>query len=294
MSTTHIKFANKRQTEFVIDLRKQVNDYFKANQISKNGNITMVLKTIFMFSLYLIPYFMMITGVVTRPPLLLGMYMLMSLGMAGIGLSVMHDANHRAYSSNQTVNRILSMSLSLVGGFAPLWRHQHNTMHHGFTNIEGYDEDINPVSILRFSPGKPLYKIHRFQQFYAWFFYGLMTITWSIDKDFKQIFRYRREGIELSQNKSFSRLFTELILSKLFYYTYILVIPILVLPIPWWMVVLFYIVMHLGSGFILGIIFQTAHVMPSSEYPEPDESGTMENNWAIHQLLTTSDYAPKS
>ncbi len=222
------------------------------------------------------------------------MWIVMGFGMSGIGLSVMHDANHRSYSRNQGVNRFLSYSLNFLGGFAPAWQYQHNTLHHGFTNIEGFDEDIDTVKILRFSPGKPLYRIHRFQQFYAWFFYGLMTLTWTIDKDFKQLFRYRREGIELSQRKSFGALLAELIISKVLYYTYILVIPIIFLPVPWWMVIIFYLSMQMVSGFVLGIIFQTAHVMPSSEYPLPDATGNIENNWAIHQLMTTTDYAPDS
>jgi linoleoyl-CoA desaturase len=32
----------------------------------------------------------------------------------------------------------------------------------------------------------------------------------------------------------------------------------------------------------------------TSEFPLPDKSGNIENDWAIHQLLTTSDFAPKS
>jgi linoleoyl-CoA desaturase len=52
--------------------------------------------------------------------------------------------------------------------------------------------------------------------------------------------------------------------------------------------------MHFIAGFILTCIFQTAHVMPTSEYPLPDANGQLENSWAIHQLKTTTNYAPKS
>lgn len=48
------------------------------------------------------------------------------------------------------------------------------------------------------------------------------------------------------------------------------------------------------QGFILTIVFQPAHVMPTSEYPIPDSEGNIENSWAIHQLLTTSDFSPES
>ena len=52
--------------------------------------------------------------------------------------------------------------------------------------------------------------------------------------------------------------------------------------------------MHFTSGLVLSSIFQTAHVVPSSEYPIPDMHGELNNNWAVHQLYTTCDYAPKS
>ena len=48
--------------------------------------------------------------------------------------------------------------------------------------------------------------------------------------------------------------------------------------------------MHFVAGIILSTIFQTAHVMPECDYPEPNEEGTIENNWAIHQLQTTTNY----
>ena len=34
--------------------------------------------------------------------------------------------------------------------------------------------------------------------------------------------------------------------------------------------------------------------MPECDHPNPNKEGTIENNWAIHQLQTTSNYAPKS
>src|SRR5690606_18200209 len=42
------------------------------------------------------------------------------------------------------------------------------------------------------------------------------------------------------------------------------------------------------------LIFQPAHVIEGTEFPKPDESSTLENNWAIHQLRTTTNFAGKS
>ena len=64
-----------------------------------------------------------------------------------------------------------------------MWKIQHNILHHSFTNIDGLDEDIDTPSILRFSPERPLKKVHKLQFIYAWFFYGIMTIFWMTAKD---------------------------------------------------------------------------------------------------------------
>ncbi len=60
---------------------------------------------------------------------------------------------------------------------------------------------------------------------------------------------------------------------------------------PWYLTLLFFFTSHFIAGVLLSLIFQTAHVMTDSAYPLPDENGTMKNNWVVHQLMVTSDYA---
>ncbi|MCF8366983.1 MAG: fatty acid desaturase, partial [Bacteroidales bacterium] len=185
MSKTPIKFPNKIRPEFITELRQDVKKYFQDNNLSMYGNTSIKIKSVVLMLVYLGPFILMLSGVVTTLPIILLSWAIMGVGVAGIGMGVMHDANHGSYSKNPKVNKFLSKSLYLLGGFPVNWRYQHNTMHHGFTNIDGHDEDIAPTGILRFSPHKPLYKIHRFQQWYAWFLYGLMTFSWVTFKDFK-------------------------------------------------------------------------------------------------------------
>jgi linoleoyl-CoA desaturase len=294
MDLTKVKFPKGIDTSFIDNLRIRVRAYFEEHQISRYGNAGMVWKSVFMLSLYFVPYGIMVSGLIQDLWMLLMVWILMGFGMAGIGLSIMHDANHRSYSSKQSINKFLGNILNLVGGFAPNWQVQHNTLHHGFTNIDGYDEDIDPGNVLRLSPSKPRFRIHRYQHIYAWFLYGLMTFTWVLDKDFKQLNRYRKEGLLKLLNKSYKRLLSELIFSKILYFAYILVIPILFLPVAWWWVLIMFFIMHFIGGFTLTIIFQSAHVVPSSAYPLPDREGILPDSWAIHQMMTTSDFSPKS
>jgi len=294
MSKTSVKFTAQNKKEFIIELREKVTNYFESNQISQHGNISLLVKTAFMILLYFSPYFLMLAGVISSFGGVLLCWVIMGVGKAGIGMAVMHDANHKSYSSRQWVNNLMSNTLYLLGGSPHTWQYQHNTLHHGFTNIDGHDEDIDPGSLLRFSPHKPLLKIHKYQHIYAWLLYGLMTLTWVTTKDFRQLIQYKKEGASLSNNLSTIQLWILLIVSKVLYYVVFMVIPMILLPFAWYWVVVFFLAMHYTSGFILTVIFQTAHVVPTSEYPLPDENNTVENNWAVHQLLTTSDFSPKS
>lgn len=293
MNQTNITY-NTNNTEFIDELRSKVSEYFKSNNLSKYGNFNSVIKAVFMFTLYFAPFILMLTGVISAWYFVLIAWILMGFGKAGVGMGIMHDANHRSLSKHQSVNKFFSLSLYLLGGFPLNWQRQHNMNHHGFTNIDGIDEDINPPSFLRFSPNRPLKKVHKYQYLYAWFFYGLMTILWSTYKDFKQIFRYRRDGVVLSRTTSYNVLITQIIFSKVLYYALFLVLPLIFLPFAWYWVVLFYFAMHFTSGLILATVFQTAHVISTSEFPVPDQTGSIENSFAVHQLLNTSDFAPKN
>lgn len=285
----NLKFAT-HEKDFFITLSQRVNGYFKTNEIEKTANREMVIKTIFMFSLYLIPYFLLISGITSSFAIMLGLYVLMGFGLAGIGLSVMHDANHGAYSSKPWVNNLLGLSLNLVGGHAFNWKVQHNVLHHTYTNIHEVDEDISPRGILRMAPDSKWIPLHKFQHYYAWFFYGLMTLVWVVVKDFDRLFKYQREGFVKKQRANATQEWALMIGTKIIYFTYIFVIPMWLLHISFGQALIGFLVMHYIGGFILAMIFQPAHVVEGTEYPMPDDQGNLENNWAIHQLRTTTNF----
>jgi linoleoyl-CoA desaturase len=289
MNTSHIKFAPTRP-EFFPTLSKRVNEYFKENNINKYSNSEMVVKTIFMFSLYLIPYAFMVSGFIQTYWIYLGLAMLMGFGKAGIGLSVMHDANHGSYSPKTWVNKMMGYSLNVVGGHSFNWIVQHNVLHHTYTNVHEADEDISPRGVLRMSPDSDWKPMHQFQHWYAWFFYGLLTFVWIILKDFVRLIKYQKEGMVKKQKASIGREWTVLLLTKIIYFSYVIVIPYLITPFSFGQIFLGFFVMHYISGFILAIIFQPAHVIEGTEYPKPDMEGNLENNWAIHQMLTTTNF----
>ena len=293
MKHKSIKFSRDTQN-FVGVLRKRVSAYFDENGISKYGNSEMVMKSIILLIAYFTPYALMVAGIITTPIILLIMWMLMGVAMAGVGFSIMHDANHGAYSRNKRVNQLAGYVINLVGGSSVNWKIQHNVLHHTYTNVEGVDEDIDPGILMRLSPHAKHYKMHRIQHIYGWFLYAMMTFLWITTKDFRQLYRYYKMGLTKAQNINLTWQYVKLTMSKVIYYTIFLVIPLLTIAAPWWFIVIGFITMHLVAGFILGIVFQPAHVMPTTQYPLPDETGILENDWAIHQLYTTTNFSPNN
>lgn len=287
-----IRFSQTNRN-FTNTLKARVDAYFKTNNIEKTANAKMVIKTIAMLSIYLVPYFLMVFNVLTFSPIMIFvLYIIMGIGMAGVGFSIMHDANHGSYSKNPKVNKALSFTMYLLGGSPLNWQIQHNVLHHTFTNISGKDEDIDaPIWLLRFSPHSPHYKVHRYQYLYAWVFYSLITIMWSISKDFKQLARYEEMGLLKTKNTSYKQEIGKLIVAKLFYYSFALVIPLLFIQAPWWIILLAYVTMHVVCGLIISVVFQLAHVVPEMNFPMPDEKGMMEDDWSVHQLKTTANFA---
>lgn len=284
-----IKFAPTHR-DFTVVLNKRVNNYFKTNNIRPYANREMILKSVCMFALYFIPYGLVVTEVVTGA-WILPLVVLMGLGLAGIGLSVMHDANHGAYSPKKWVNTVIGYSLNLVGANAFNWKIQHNVLHHSYTNVQDADEDISPRGVLRLSPHSEWKPMHQYQFIYAWFLYGLMTIVWLFFKDFERMIKYDKNGLTKKHKASPRKEWVIMVVTKLVYIGYIFVIPLLFTSLLWWQVVLGIVFMHYLAGFILAIVFQPAHVVEDTDYPLPDEQNLLADTWTVHQLRTTNNYA---
>jgi linoleoyl-CoA desaturase len=70
-------------------------------------------------------------------------------------------------------------------------------------------------------------------------------------------------------------------------------LPLLVFP--WWQVLIGFGIVMLTVGLALTTIFQLAHVMEGASFPEPTgDPLRFENEWAIHQVQTTVDFAPRN
>jgi len=289
MKNNTVKFNTSDKPEFIVELRKRINTYFKENNLNRYGSKEMHVKTVFMILLYVLPWVVLSLGIFTSMFPIIALWVLIGIGMAGIGLSIMHDANHGSYSKNQKVNKRLGYLMNCLGGNHITWKIQHNTLHHSFTNVDGLDEDID-IPVMRFSPDQKRHPLFRFQAIYGIFFYGLLTLFKYLVKDFVQLADYEKRGLLKKHNTSLSKAIFLAILMKIAYAVILVGIPVMLTGMVSEMIIGF-LVMHFVCGLILAFIFQCAHVLEETSFYQPDEDQSVEASWAILQMRTTANFA---
>jgi linoleoyl-CoA desaturase len=287
MLAAPVKF-DARASAFAAEVKQRVEARFAERGLSRHADWRMVLKTVVLLALTFGAYGAILSNRYA-PGAMLALAIAMGVGMAGIGFSISHDALHGAYSAHAAVNRLLGFTFDLLGANGYLWRITHNVIHHTYTNIQGVDEDLEVSPLLRLSPRSPWRPVHRTQPVHAWLLYSLSTLFWVFVKDYKY---FLQRDLGPYRNKQHPRGEIALLIGgKVFYYSWSLVLPWLVVQVSWWQFLIGYLAMHLTAGLILGVVFQLAHVVEGAEQPAPDDTGHMDAVWMVHQMQTTSNFA---
>jgi linoleoyl-CoA desaturase len=211
---------------------------------------------------------------------------------ACIGFNVMHDANHGSYSSNERVNKVLGLTLNALGGNSFIWKFNHNVIHHTYPNIDGLDDDIAKSPFIRMCSTQRWVPAHRVQHIYTPVLYAVSSILWVLVQDFEKYFRRKIHQTALAEMKPNDHLIFWV--SKVLYIIFYVAIPVYMIGWTNWL--LFFLSLHIGLGFTLAIVFQLAHVVEETtfEFAPSDETTRIENEWAIHQVKTTSNFSPNS
>lgn len=290
MKTNRIKYVKSDKHTFWEVLKDRVNHYFEENSRSRKGQAGIIPKAIFSLSLLLIPYFILISRQPTDGLIFL-LFALMGIGVAMVGMNIMHEGCHGAFHSNKWINLLAANTMYLVGGDKTIWLTSHNVLHHSFTNIYGHDVDLEAGNgIIRLTEHAGWQPKHRYQHIYAFFLYSMLTFTWIFLTDFLKMRKFINRKVLAMRDPESPRHWARLIFFKLLSYTFWLFIPLLTIKFPAWKYLLGFFFMHLVSGIILTLVFQLAHLTEKAEMPRPDEKGNIQNSWAIHQLQTTANW----
>ncbi|MVM32143.1 acyl-CoA desaturase [Spirosoma sp. HMF4905] len=290
--TPTLKFKPIQPSPFFAITRQRVDAYFSQHGLSPHANGAMWVKALFFLGGYVLLYGLILSnqfGSWTMLSLAAGL----GICIACIGFNVSHDALHGAFSSRSWVNRLLGGSFYLLGANPYVWKLTHNIVHHTYTNISGHDEDIEVApGLVRLDAQDTLHPWHRYQQWYTFPLYTLASLSWVLRKDYVKFFK-RQIGQQAPASHPRSE-YVKLFVSKTLYYICFLLLPALVLDLSWWQVGVGFLVMHLTEGLVLGLIFQLAHAVEGTSYPVPDATGNIQEAWAVHQLYTTANFAPRS
>lgn len=284
--TVHYEGGGAFQTA----LKRRVDEYFTTSGLSRRGSPWMTLKTATLLSWFAASYVFLVFGAAAWWQALAGAISL-GLAMAGIGFSIQHDANHGGYSESRKLNRLLALTLDMIGGSSYLWGWKHNIFHHTHTNVTGSDPDINAEPMLRMSPFQPLRWVHRFQHLYFWMLYAWMPAKWHLVDDFESVARASIGGHKVPRPKGWE--LAGFIGGKALFFGWSLVLPAFFHPL--WQVLLFHLVASWTLGVTLGLFFQLAHCIEEADFPKPEGANfKLSRDWAVHQVRTTVDFAPRN
>lgn len=206
-----------------------------------------------------------------------------------VGFNIQHDGTHESFSSHKAINRLAGLGLDFLGASSTLWKHRHNFIHHTYTNITHVDDDLETMGILRLSPHQEWKPWHRFQHLYFPGVYGILSAYWIYFSDFQKLAAGKLGNYELPRLSP-----QELITffgARIFYVGYSVVLPCFFHPL--WQVALANFLILFVVGMNLSLVFNLAHVMGVNDFPMP-ENGDMENEWAVHQVLTSANFAPQN
>ncbi|MFB9864643.1 fatty acid desaturase family protein [Rufibacter immobilis] len=286
-----LKFINTNQSAFFGTARKNVDAYFQEHGLSKHANTFMWIKTAFFLAGFFSLYFLILSGWFGMG-VMVGLTLALGAFAAFIGFNICHDAIHGSFSKSSRVNKGLSYLFYLIGANPYLWGISHNVVHHTYTNIPGHDEDIEVApGLIRLDESEKVNKVQRFQHVYAFWLYGLASLSWALRKDYVKFFQ---KQIGQHRNQHPKREYFNLFFYKFVHYFVFIGVPLLVLDLAWWQAALGFLIMHLAEGAVMGLVFQLAHVVEGTDFPVPNEQGNVEEAWANHQMRTTANFAPQS
>ena len=271
-------------------VRERVDHYFQKTGLRKTGDWRMFLKTTIILAWLAVSYVLLVFFSTSLIMAVISAFAL-AQGLALMGFNIMHDGAHDSYSSNKKVNWWMGCTLDLIGGSQMLWRQKHNLLHHTYTNIDELDNDLHTSGLLRLSPEQRWRPWHRFQHLYAFPVYSFLTLSWLSFNDFQKLLSGRIGHYKLRKPKAAD--ISLFFLTKIFYVGYALVLPLLFHPLL--QVLIVFLGVHLILGLTISIIFQLAHTVEGNTFPRPAApTGTIENEWAIHEVETTANFAPKN
>lgn len=284
-----ISFNNK-QNPFFKTLKEKVDDYFQSNSLSHSGGTSLFVKSVIQISLA-ISLYVILVFFTPSIPVSIFLCCLLGINFGVIGFNVMHEGGHGSFSNHKLLNEVSGHFLNVLGGNIHYWKVKHNINHHTYTNIEGADSDIDILPFMRVNEHQPRYWFHKFQHIYWVFLYGISYFVWIYYEDFVKYFSGK---LGATQAKVEFTLKQHIVFwgTKILYSIVYFVLPIYF--VGWAETLIGYGIISFVCGLSISIVFQMAHVVEVTQFPLPNENSKIDQEWALHQISTTANFATKN
>lgn len=213
---------------------------------------------------------------------LLGFFLLLNF------LNLIHDAVHGViFKRYKVLNRFYVYFFDLLGANSYIWQVRHIRLHHAFPNVMNWDSDFEQSPLVRIFPHSPGTRIHKYQHIYLPFIYPLYLFNWLLVRDFKDFFKKDaivRRVVDIPKKE-----YVKLFVFKSIFFSYILLVPALVLEVGWGMIFLGFLTMMFTASLFSLMVLLSPHANIHSDFPQVDEKGQMPYSWFRHQLVSTND-----
>jgi linoleoyl-CoA desaturase len=284
-----IRFKRDEKGGFYHTLNSRVDDYFNGKNISRKANSYAKIKA-FVFLLVFSGIATLIYTANGNLTQLLLSFVALGFFQICIALILGHEGVHGSFGKSPRLNKIMSFAFDLIGTSGYLWGVRHVNSHHPYPMVPEMDVDIQQSPLLTFVPMEKPKKAFRYQFIYAPFLYLMYTLQVVFKRDFSDFLSKKIGNKEVHHN---NQAWLELIIAKIIYFTYTLVLPLMLSGAYWGWVVLGFVLMHFSASITAAVALFPAHIQEDSEFPRPDENGVMAHTWAEHQIFVTMDFGTR-
>jgi len=273
------------ESKFYSTMKARVEKHLKDNHLTRDSS-QMYLTTLGVFALWALGYYFGFMRGYFVATIFFGIM------HSQIGINIMHDGNHGAYSSSPWLCNIASFMMDMMGGSSIVWLHQHNIGHHPNANNSEMPDAFDPDAssgfpYIRLNPSQPHKPYMRFQHIYIWILICFLNFKWFIN-DIRSIKRQRYSVVEFFNiaDRDIYRLY----LTKAFFGVYGVFVPLYSLGITG---LLHFLLFMVVTSYSFVLMFSVNHLTEDTSFPDSSLSAES-RDWAVLQAMTSSNFANDS
>lgn len=287
-----IRFKPREAHDFYETVCRRVHEHMENRGLTKYGTGYIWLKAGVFGAVALSSYLLIVLKLIPIWTMPL-MAIVHGIGLLGFLLNAAHDTAHSALTRHHWLGEaILNLTFYLLGINGYLWKQRHVHSHHVFPNINGCDTDVDDNPVLRFSPNAPYRPWFRYQHYYALFAYCLLQLQMVYVKDFFHWARRDYANLRNIRHQWAQAIFFAL--NKLTHISVYLIIPYLVMNVPFWQILVGYLSMSFVTSMLFVLFFAGTHFADACIFPTRPENGKIPLTYAEHAMLASLDWEAKN